>query len=322
MRTLIVIVGFCLLASAQELSEVNRVRIAEFYRLSAQTQEEIWPGWSKSPAPLLLVTPATEFLTRHPAPPKDFVKISEGNYARPRQFSKNLLATFPAFGPPSVIVIGEPENTEAKTSTPWLMVLMHERFHQLQNGQPGYFDKVNALDLSRGDTSGMWMLNYDFPYEKPEVASGFIRLRDRLLAAIAERDERRFKKLAKEYARARRQWFASVSEDEGKYFEFQLWQEGVARYIQIRSAEAAGRFPASDSFKALPDYEPFTAVAARARKETLDELKQVDLVKWKRISIYSFGAAEALLLDRWKPGWKQEYLVHPLSMERHFRRTN
>jgi|SRR5579864_1222969 len=82
---------------------------------------------------------------------KGFTKLTGDTYERPRQFPTNLLATFPAFGPPSVIVIGEPENTDAKTSTPWEIMLMHEHFHQLQDAQPGIFDAVNKLGLARGD---------------------------------------------------------------------------------------------------------------------------------------------------------------------------
>jgi len=40
---------------------------------------------------------------------------------------------------------------------------MHEHFHQLQNGQPRYFQAVQDLGLSHGDNTGMWMLNYPFP---------------------------------------------------------------------------------------------------------------------------------------------------------------
>jgi len=119
-----------------QLTADDAVRIREFYRLAAQIQNQIWPDWSRTPAPLLLVTPDTEFLTHHAEPPKGFEKAGDDLYARPRQFPTNLLATFPAFGPPSVIVIGEPRNTTSKTSTPWLVTLMHEHFHQLQNAQP------------------------------------------------------------------------------------------------------------------------------------------------------------------------------------------
>src|SRR6267143_5974288 len=123
MRPLII---FLLLTTAEfaqthatQLAADDAVRIREFYCLAAQIQNQIWPDWSRTPAPLLLVTPDTEFLTHHTEPPKGFEKAGDDLYARPRQFPSNLLATFPAFGPPSVIVIGEPKNTASKTSTPW-----------------------------------------------------------------------------------------------------------------------------------------------------------------------------------------------------------
>ena len=100
----------------------DAVRISEFYRLADQIQDKVWPDWSKTPAPLLLVTADTEYLTHFATPPKDFQKVGDDVYARPRQFPPNLQATFPAFGFPPVIVIGEPKNTSSQTSTPWLII--------------------------------------------------------------------------------------------------------------------------------------------------------------------------------------------------------
>jgi hypothetical protein len=296
----------------------DSVRIHEFYRLASQIQDRIWPTWSQVPAALLLVTPEEEFLTHHPAPPKDFKEVGDGFYVRPRQFATNLLATFPAFGPPSVIVIGEPRNTSSKTSTPWLITLMHEHFHQLQNAQAGYFQAVEDLGLSRGDTTGMWMLNYPFPYEKPEVAQSFASLRDLLLSAVTEPDQDKVANLAKRYILERKKFFAQLSSDDKKYFNFQLWQEGIARYTQIKVAEAAAQYQPTAEYAALFDFESFTSYAARARTETLSELKEVDLREWKRAAVYSFGAAEGLLLDRLNPKWKDEYFKHPLSMDSFF----
>ena len=148
---------------SERISPDNAIRIQEFYRLAAQIEYQVWAKWSLAPEPLLLVTATSEYLTHHPAPPSDFHAIGNGFYARPRHFATNLLATFPAFGPPCVIVVGKPKNTSSKTSTPWLQTLMHEHFHQLQNSQTNYFDHVRKLGLSRGDTTGMWMLNYPFP---------------------------------------------------------------------------------------------------------------------------------------------------------------
>jgi len=304
--------------SAPQLPKDDAIRIYEFYRVASEIQDALWPGWSKVPAPLLLVTNDTEFLTHHPSPPAALEKVGDDLYARPRQFPTAFQATFPAFGPPSVIVIGEPANTESKTSTPWLFTVMHEHFHQMQNAQPGYMDAVKALDLSKGDATGMWMLNYPFPYEKPDVAKAFADLRDSLLSTLAEQGDAKVKMLAKQYAEQRHKFFAMLSADDAKYFNFQLWQEGIARYTEVKSAEAGGHHTATPEFAALADYEPFANYAARARAKTLDELKQADLAKWQRVVVYSFGAAEGFLLDRVNPNWRDGYFRKMLSLESYF----
>jgi hypothetical protein len=318
MRTLVAVFLFAGLAAAQQLKPIpadDATRVREFYRLTAQVQDQIWPGWGSTPAPLLLITSDTEYLTHRPSPPAEFKKIADEFYARPRQFPLNLLATFPAFGPPSVIVIGEPANTSAQTSTPWLITVMHEHFHQLQYSQPDYFKKLDDLGLSHGDKSGMWALNYAFAYDNPEVAQSFAKLRDQLLQTLAEQDPLKFHELSSRYLQARRAFFAQLPKDDGKYFSFQLWQEGMARYTQVRVAEAVEKYQPTKNFSALPDYTPFSRYGASARVKTLEELKQVDLSRDRRDVVYSFGAAEGFLLDRIHPGWQQEYFQHMLTTE-------
>jgi hypothetical protein len=326
MRTLLALLLFVTAAHCQSpaaqfspnISADDATCVREFYRLATQIQDRIWPGWDNVPSPLLLVTEDAEFLTHDPSPPKEFTKIREGLYARPRKFPVDFVATFPAFGPPSVIVVGEPKNTESKTSTPWLFALMHEHFHQLQNSQPGYDKGVEGLGLSRGDNTGMWMLNYPFPYEKSEIDESFNHLRDLLFAAVAEKDNNSFAKLADQYVAERKKFLAQLSPDDHRYISFQLWQEGIARYTQIIAAETAASYRPTPEFAALPDYEPFAAYAERARKETFNELKRADLAKWKRIVFYSFGATEAMLLDRLNPKWKNEYFQRMFSTDSYF----
>jgi len=321
---LLVSVSICVAQAnpaAAQLPVDDSVRIQEFYRVASQLQDGLWPGWSKVPSPLMLVTVDTEFLTHHPSPPPELKKIGDDLFSRPRQFPVEFQATFPAFGPPSVIVIGEPSATESKRSTPWLFTVMHEHFHQLQYAQPGYYVAVKALGLDHGDTSGMWMLNYPFPYEKPEVAQAFRQLRDLLMRTLAEKEDAAFKKSAREYLDQRGKFFALVSADDRRYFSFQLWQEGIARYTEVKSAEAAAHLAASEGFAALADYEPFPSYAARARNKTLDELKQADLATWKRTVVYSFGAAEGLLLDRISPKWRDLYFTRMLSTDSYFEAT-
>lgn len=322
MRSLLAVLLLAAAAFAQSslpaIPKDDAVRIHEFYRLAGQIQDKVWAGWSSIPAPLLLVTSEVEYLTHHPSTPKQFEDVGGGFYARKRQFDANLLATFPAFGPPSVIVVGEPANTDSKTSTPWLIVLMHEHFHQLQHGQPGYYDAMQKLGLSGSDNNGMWMLNYPFPYEKEEVAKAFAELRDSLLAAVNESDDKKFKIAAQQYAQQRKVFFARLSENDGKYLSFQIWQEGIARYTQIKVAEAAARYKPTCKYSQLADYESFEDYGPKLRSKTLEELKRIDLRKDKRTVVYSFGATEGLLLDRLNPNWKNDYFKHMLSLDQFF----
>jgi hypothetical protein len=131
-------------------------------------------------------------------------------------------------------------------------------------------------------------------------------------------DKGKAKKLAQQYIRERKRLFAQLSPDDKKYLDFQLWQEGIARYTQVKSAEAAAHYQPTAEYTALADFEPFSAYAGKARSETLDELKRADLSQWKRTIVYSLGAAEGLLLDRINPKWKDAYFKHLLSMDPFF----
>jgi hypothetical protein len=128
--------------------------------------------------------------------------------------------------------------------------------------------------LSRGDTTGMWTLNLPFPNEKAEVAQSFANLRDLLPSAVNEPDNQKFETLSKQYTREREKFFAPLSPEEKKCCDFQLWQEGIARYTQIRSAEAAAQYQPTAAYTALPDFESFSSYAGKARNETLDQLRR------------------------------------------------
>ena len=58
--------------------------------------------------------------------------------------------------------------------------------------------------------------------------------------------------------------------------------------------------------------------AARARADTMRELSQADLAKWKRIVVYPFGACEGFLLDRLDPNWKDGYLENRFTLDPYF----
>lgn len=315
--------------SAQDkpsLTNADRIRIAEAFRISKVVGDRVWKGWPKVPFAILLVTSDYEFLMGHPKPSPDFTLLGSDSllktdvYFRTRVYPKTLLATFPAIqgSPISTIVVGEPERT-GKTSTAWVITLFHEHFHQLQNSQPAYYAGVDALNLAGGDKTGMWMLNYAFPYEKKEVQEQFKALSKLLVDAInAESKRKQATKLAA-YLEARQRFQQMLSPDDYKYFSFQFWQEGIARYTEYRVAKlAAAGYNPSKAFRALNDFTPFAQEADETRRRTIKQLLTEQLGESKREVVYPFGAAEGLLLDKVNPWWQSRYFVDRFDLANYY----
>ena len=310
------------------VAEIDRVRLAGAFRIGETLGNQIWEGWNKAPFAVLLVTPEHEFLIRHPKPSADFTLINydpllkSNVYYRKRTQPQNLLATFPIVGGIPTIVIGRAENTEKKTSTPWVVTLLHEHFHQLQYSQPTYYQEVEALALSRGDQSGMWMLNYPFPYDWPEMKEHFSLLGRLLAEALQARNRSEFAARLSAYRRQRDELGKTLSPDDYRYFSFQMWQEGIARYTEYRIAQlAAGRYRPGKAFRALKDYKPFAEVAEQIKTGILNELTTGKLEDYKRVIFYALGAGEGLLLDRINPRWRQRYFVEKFYLDKYFDRT-
>ena len=315
-------------ASARQkprLPDVDRTRLAEAYRLGDALGNRVWQGWDKAPFAVLLVTPEYEFLVRHPKPSEDFTLIGYDPHLKSRvHFRKrthpvNFLATFPAVGDVSTVVVGQAENTQAKTSTPWVVAVLHEHFHQLQDSQPDSYARAEALNLSRGDKTGMWMLNYAFPYDSPEVSRQFDALSRLLADALRAESRTEFSTKTATYLAARRRLRETLSPDDYKYLSFQLWKEGVARYTEYQVARfAAERYSPSKDFRGLKDYEPFESVARAIMSGITRELTTLRLEDFKRVAFYPVGAGEGLLLDRVNPKWRSRYFAKGFYLEQHF----
>jgi hypothetical protein len=307
------------------ISQTDRVRLAEAFRIGELLGERLWTGWNQAPFAVLLVTPENEFLIRHPKPSSDFILLGNDKllksdvYYRKRTQATNLLATFPVVGPVPTIVVGQAENTTRKTSTPWVVTVLHEHFHQLQYSQPTYYADVNALDLARGDQTGMWMLNYPFPYDWMEMKEHFMHLSHLQLAALQAKRESDFRLKLAAYLKQRHELEQTLSPDDYRYFSFQLWQEGIARYTEYRIAQiAAQSYRPTKAMRRLDDYTPFIEVARNLEQGILDELNNNELAALKRVKYYALGAGEGLLLDRANPGWRNRYLADKFYLNKYF----
>jgi hypothetical protein len=274
--------------------------LAAIHAVARVHGDSLWPGFSAAPFGFLLVDGEREILLCHPTVPAGFA--SEGRDAatgckrmvRPRSgLPDGLLAAMPLFGPPSTIVVGTPSAT-GLTPMRWRLTILHEHFHQWQTELPDYYARVAALDLSGGDETGMWMLDFPFPYDDRAAAQAFAEASQALARALAARGGQDFHEHVADYA-ARRQAFAAVAgERNWRYFEFQLWQEGVARWTEI----AIGR--------SSNDKEMHAEAESRER-EVLEALAEPDLPRQQRLAAYPLGAGEAMLLEACEPTWRRRY---------------
>lgn len=300
---------------SSELRREDKIRIGEAIKISQSISDNIWSGWSKTDFVILLVTDTHEYLINHPNPSADFAEsyfdayLNTKVYTRKKVFQNNFLATFPAVNGVSTIVVGTPENTK-KSSLNWVTTLLHEHFHQYQSNFKNYYAGIDKLDLKDGDETGMWMLNYKFPYEDNTVNSAFNELKANLVDTYQSIGTKTFKKKTSEYIKTKKEFKKIVTEKDSKYFEFQLWQEGLARYTEyeILSYLIKKDYQLSDDFKLLSDYESLNDNKQKRLKKLTEEIEKVNLKDNQRNCFYSMGAIEGLILNKYKPAWRKKYL--------------
>jgi hypothetical protein len=261
--------------------------------------DSLWNGYGTAPMGFLLVAQDWEVLLCDRRVPDGFTPIASraplkcSQALGPRSWRQpSFLAAMPVFGPPSVVVMGSPQDT-GKSLADWTLTIFHEHFHQWQAEIPDYYERVKALDLSAGDETGMWMLNYPFPFGDSGADAAYTKAAAALHDAVTA-NRASFMEKSAAYLAARRDFAATVSPKDWRYFEFQLWQEGVARWTEIEVGAASGQ-------------KDLKLASVTLKNSTLKQLRTNIMSKTGREVVYAFGAAEAMLLQRMNPQWRKCY---------------
>ena len=272
--------------------------------VTADLGDDLWPSLTSVLFRTLVVEEGEETLVCFEGePPQGFTPLEASPVSgcpasqRARVFDPTFLATFPLSDGVPTIVIGTPKAT-GKTDEEWVVTVIHEHLHQLQYGCDDYFGRTSALGLDGGDETGMWMLDYPFPYSNDRVSIAIDELAQSLEdGMLAEGDE--FDRALGRYRAARRDLEAIVSAADMRYFDFQSWQEGVARHVER---------------KAAADWSGHHATARTERDRLVRELSELDLASQGRTAFYAIGHAQAILLDRVDPSWPSRYCEGELSL--------
>ena len=299
------------LSSAIPPSLDARMAIRDASRVIARRGDAIWPTMSRTRLRVDLVE-ATREVVFCDKSMREFASIGDdpttgcSMQQRSRELPTDVSATSDLDGHP-VIEMGSPELL-GDTRAAWTVRLLHETFHLYQHAHPLYRRAVAAVrrGLEVEDGSDSWPLDYPFPYTNPTVANAFSGMERAALVFLAARSPEAVCRAVADYVAARGRARAAVGAIPWLYCEFQVGQEGVARWTELQLAAAAGR---SDP--------AIAAFAANRRAGLATSLRAMDaqgLSKWRRESFYVLGAVEADMLDRLRPGWRRTYLRSPFSL--------
>ena len=280
-----------------------REHILDARQFVAEHGDTIWPGLSAAPFGILLIDGETERLFCHRGSPQGFEMTGDDPIvscpvgSRAASFPADIQQTFSAVDDVAVIVIGTPEATRS-TVDEWVLTIFHEHFHQMQFSWDGYYPGIADLQLDGGDTSGDWMLEYEFPYDLRRVANAFRNMADDLIKALEARGTDEFPQRVRRYWVTRERARNSVSEADWRYIELQLWQEGGARWTEAAIAALS---------RDLAD------AAVDAEERVIRELSVLDLRGHRRPALYSLGAGEVMLLEAGGVDWRSSYWSEPFS---------
>lgn len=304
--------------SPEAPSETIRTLIAKARAIAEIHGDALWNGWNTAPFGVLLVEETRETLFCHDGPAGEWRLIGKdpltGCVMRTRPHGSlplGILASFPAVDGVPTIVIGTPEAT-GRSPVSWMVTLLHEHMHQRQYTEANYYAGVAALDLAGDDTDAAWMLNYPFPYDRPKTVMAFTKLVTALDAAVVAIGGEGFQNAMSDYLDARQALRATVSDADWRYFEFQLWQEGVARWTELALSEAAG---AEDD-----DLAAHAAAMRNSLSKELAAIREKGVTEFGREAFYPIGASEALLLEAVAPSWRSRYFTEPFALGPYFPR--
>ncbi len=304
-----------------QLRYEDQVRIKEAQQISYQLGGLIWSGYNDPPFSILYITDEYEYLIEHYYQPDDFERMEYDTiihstlHRRKTQMNKGFLATFP-FAGLNTIVIGTPENT-GLNSTEWIITLLHERFHQYQYSSPKYMIETNELGLSNGDETGMWQLNYPFPYKNPQVVKSYNEYTEALYAAVKAIDTEQWITLKDKFLKQRQAFKESLSPNDYKYISFQWYQEGIARYTEYAFLERiVEEYEPTEEVKSLGDFVPFDSYKKEFFEKHIESVRNLKLEEVGRITVYDVGFAEALILRELNPDWDRNYLKKKFDLEK------
>ena len=336
---------------ADQLSVLDKARIEEFHQLRKTVGAELWPGWSEATIPVVLYNESYAFLTGVENPKSGWKKVPQ-NYQRGMQWEK-VNGEMPYYRQPLpadgttpeafTVLISDSIWTASLSTKEWteislgnqlkeeippvlqpiipyrlfgsvfntdwfIAALAHESFHAYQ-GQilPRRMSDSERL-VSQYESS--------YPWSDSEFADAWNRELATLRNSLSLNDIGSLEDsvtLFLELRRDRREKF-NLNVEHIELERQREWLEGLAKYTEIEIWRRASENTNYRPQKALADdsdFDYYRNFGERWRQE----LNQLERYSGSDSQFYYSGMAQALLLDKLMPGWKERILEDKSTLE-------
>jgi hypothetical protein len=277
--------------------------------------EKVWKGMAAAPFDVLLIEQERETLFCSPTR-KDFARRRWDPITRCWTQTRARTQDPDSFGETDVfgngrpiILVGVPP-TKPDDLQFWTALMVHEHFHQLQDSKPWMGAEVKLLGPVFGGGTGAnsWALVYPFPYKREDVNAVFDKMAAAALDFLQAKTAEEGSNAASDYLAQRAALEHLVSPTDWRYFEEQMWTEGIARWTQAPVMDAYARMSQD------PGWRKAAEGMHKARIVSLNAVRRQGIKMWKRSAIYEVGPVEAEIAAMRCKDWKAAYWAHHFTM--------
>jgi len=291
------------------LSADDKEQISEALRLQTVLGDQIWPGFGQAKIPIILFNDRYEFLVCETNPPAPWAAVKDENFDG-KPYYRRLADKPQAFAVPvgtrwagSLNTLGEMNlKSPLKISREiHVVAMLHEMFHAYKAMQASArFAKAMAVYAAESR----------YPSKEAEFAAAWNKEGSLLAIALRTTEEATVQNLVRQFLQARddRRAKAVLSTDLFAY-ECELeWLEGLAKYVEIQFYELAAAKSADPAFSNYIPNLPYWKWDFQRLERRLGH-QDGDL------RFYLSGMAQARLLDRLSPGWKEAVIRSSACLE-------
>lgn len=330
-------------AGAAQLSELDKVRLAEIFHLRQTLGDAVWPGWGQADIPAILYNESHAFLVDLPDPQPGWIKLPQQHRGGPWQpvpddtfvgqiYYRQQLPD--GVTPEAFTVLVGDHWVSSMATKEWLVMALANQFREeLPPGIDVVFPYrlVTNLFISSSDFYVASVLHESFhayqgivapeklaaaeravdlhesqyPWDDGAFQEAWQTELDLLAQALRAETDAETVRLARQFLVQRQQRWAGMAPGLTAYEQQREWLEGLARYVEL---EIWRRAAATADYRPLPavrDDPDFEAYATFDRRwaQEIDQMGRMAKDEGDGRFYYS-GMAQAALLDRLLPDWK------------------